>query len=108
LVNQAHDERIARQQRYPRAKGDDYYSKNDPRFGRQGYFVDMYGHPTMTRPHVHVVADESQGKFIITATLADGSHPTEQVFLPITASGTEVNRAVDRMRDVIYRAVTGR
>jgi hypothetical protein len=100
FINQAHDERIASAQRYPLATGKNKYSEFDPRNGRQGRFLDKYDHPTTERPHVHIVTNESQGLVIITATLKDGSHPGE-IKLPITASGNEVNAAVQQMQRLI-------
>jgi hypothetical protein len=92
-VNAAHDRRTAH---YPLAKGDDYYSKHDPRFNRTGYFVDRNGNPTTTYPHVHIVADESQGLVIVTATKGKHLHLGQEK-LPISASGNEVNAAIQRM-----------
>jgi hypothetical protein len=92
LVNAAHDART-----YARAEGDDYYSKHDPRFGRTGYFVDRRGNPTTGYPHVHVIADERQGKIFLTASRSKHEKVGPAVELPISASGNEVNAAAKQL-----------
>ncbi|SIS19326.1 hypothetical protein [Microbacterium sp. RURRCA19A] len=83
---------------YPRpTRKDGYYSESDAAGTRIGQFIGPNGDITSERPHVHIIHNEGEGKIIFVVTQRDGSHSNQQ-YLPITASGNEVNAMVDRLR----------
>lgn len=73
------------------------YFSQDRGYGAADYFIGRHGEITSERPHVHVVHNPKEGKISFTVTQLDGEH-THQEYLPIDASGNEVNAVQDRLR----------
>lgn len=97
IINAAHDERVAREDKYPRPEKDwGWYSKYRSSDGTIHVMLDRNGEPTTKYPHVHVIHDEPGGQVRIVLSLRKGEHPETRV-LPGTSSGNEVNAAIDQM-----------
>ena len=90
-------EEDAKGRRYPAPSRKDGYYSTDRGYGAADFFVSKSGDPTAERPHVHVVRNPREGRIIFTVTQLDGRH-AHQEFLPIEASGNEVNAVVNRLR----------
>ncbi len=82
------------------SRSNGYYS-TDRGYGASDYFVGSDGQITAERPHVHVVHNPREGRIIFTVTQRDGSH-THTEYLPIDASGNEVNAVQERLRRQIF------
>lgn len=77
------------------SREDGYYSESR-RDGAIGQFFGPDGDITSERPHVHVIHNEREGRIIFMVTQRDGSH-TDERYLPINASGNEVNAMIYRL-----------
>lgn len=97
LVNAAHDERKAREERYPTPSREDGYYSKIRRNGTIDVFIGQNGDITSERPHVHIVHSSPENRIVFTVTDSNGGH-SHQEYLPSTASGNDVNRVVDRLR----------
>lgn len=64
--------------------------------GTTQVMLDKNGKLTSSYPHVHVIHDEPRNEVRIVLSRSQTDHP-EQDRLPGSASGNEVNAAVDRM-----------
>ncbi|MGQ0572907.1 MAG: hypothetical protein ACT4RN_01740 [Pseudonocardia sp.] len=94
IINEVHDDRVAR---YPAPSRDGGYYSRARADGSIDVFIGPDGDITSERPHVHVVHSPPEDRIILTVTDRRGRH-THQEYLPATASGNEVNAAVDRLR----------
>jgi hypothetical protein len=72
-----------------------WFSKYRESDGTIELMVDRDGNPTNTYPHVHVIHDELKGEVRLVLSLSPSNHPKRET-LPGTASGNEVNAAIDR------------
>lgn len=81
---------------YGKPTRDNGYFSRDRGYGAADYFLGKDGNPTSERPHLHVVHNPREGQIIFTVTRQDGTHPVEE-YLPIDASGSEVNAKQARM-----------
>lgn len=66
----------------------------DERSGKIQLLIDEDGNPTKRYPHVHVIHDEVLHSVTIQVSVARGNYPYK-VILPGTASGNEVNAAIE-------------
>lgn len=83
---------------YPRpTRPGGYYSESNADASRVSRFIGPDGKITAERPHIHIIHNESEGRIIFTVTQSDGTHPFVE-YLPIDASGNEVNSVADRLR----------
>lgn len=77
-----------------------YFSK-DRGYGAADYFIGRRGEITSERPHVHVIHNPREGRIIFTVTQSNGEHPYPDEYLPIDASGNEVNAVQERLRRLL-------
>jgi hypothetical protein len=70
-----------------------YFSKYDSKKDRIDLFVDKYGNPTTTYPHVHVVHNDSGGGIRVVASRGKGTR-VHEVVLPTDADGRRIEAAV--------------
>lgn len=79
-----------------------WFSKYTVNQGTIELLVDRDGNQTTAYPHVHVIHDEANREVRVLVSLAPGNHPHSEV-LPGTASGNEVNAAIDRAIELLRR-----
>lgn len=97
FINEAHDERVSSEARYPKPSREDGYYSMRRRDGSIDVFIGPNGDITSERPHIHIIHSPREGRVIFTVTNTDGSHPHHE-YLPADASGNQVNAVVDRLR----------
>ena len=101
-VRAARAEREERERRssYPAPSRDKGYYSRDRGDGTAEYYIGPNGDITAERPHVHVIHNPGEGRIIFKVTQSDGAH-THTEYLPITASGNEVNAVEHRLRRML-------
>lgn len=82
---------------YPRAQGSNWYTKSRSDDGTVHAMYDKQGGITTSYPHVHVIHDSQADQVRVVASWGPGNH-SQPTVLPGSASGNEVNAAVDEMR----------
>lgn len=89
-------EQTARELRLKQRLQGRWFSRYRENQGTIELMVDRDGNPTNQYPHVHVIHDEAQGEVRFVLSFSPHNHPMRET-LPGTASGNEVNAAIDRM-----------
>jgi hypothetical protein len=72
-----------------------WFNKYIERDGTIELLIDRDGNPTDRYPHVHVIHDEKLFEVRILVSVSPHNHASRQT-LPGSASGNEVNAAIDR------------
>lgn len=85
---------------YPAPSRPNGYYSQDRGNGAIEQFIGRNGEITAERPHVHIIHNENEGRIVFVATQSDGSHSAPE-YLPINASGNEVNAKVSSMRRLL-------
>lgn len=100
-IGEGRKEAARRAARYPAPTRPNGYYSQDRGNGAIEQFIGKDGDITAERPHVHIIHNENEGRIVFVATQSDGSHNAPE-YLPIDASGNEVNTMVDRLRRQLY------
>lgn len=87
----------ARRAVYPVPTRPNGYYSQDRGNGAIEQFIGKNGELTAERPHVHIIHNENEGRIVFVATHSNGSHGAPE-YLPINASGNEVNAKIDQLR----------
>jgi hypothetical protein len=91
----------ARRAAYPVPTRPDGYYSRDRGDGTSEQFIGKDGDITAERPHIHVVHNPGEGRIIFAITHSDDTHGRTH-YLPITASGNEVNAKINELRSQLH------